>query len=84
MVRRCRYWETISPRSVVVSPDTFKLHLIYAGNAIQTLQATDAKRVITVRIRVPAKPPVRSSGAEKKSRLSTASAQSASDPAGYH
>jgi len=32
----------------VVSPDTFK-RPIYAGNAIQTVQATDATRVITVR-----------------------------------
>jgi electron transfer flavoprotein alpha subunit len=32
----------------VVSPDTFK-RPIYAGNAIQTVQSTDAKRVITVR-----------------------------------
>ncbi|MDL2410916.1 electron transfer flavoprotein subunit alpha/FixB family protein, partial [Rhizobium calliandrae] len=32
----------------VVSSDTFK-RPIYAGNAIQTVQATDAKRVITVR-----------------------------------
>jgi electron transfer flavoprotein alpha subunit len=32
----------------VVSPDTFK-RPIYAGNAIQTVQASDAKRVITVR-----------------------------------
>ena len=32
----------------VVSPDTFK-RPIYAGNAIQTVQATDAKNVITVR-----------------------------------
>jgi len=32
----------------VVSPDTYK-RPIYAGNAIQTVQATDAKRVITVR-----------------------------------
>jgi electron transfer flavoprotein alpha subunit len=32
----------------VVSPDAFK-RPIYAGNAIQTVQATDAKRVITVR-----------------------------------
>ena len=32
----------------VVSPDTFE-RPIYAGNAIQTVQATDAKKVITVR-----------------------------------
>lgn len=32
----------------VVSADTFK-RPIYAGNAIQTVQATDAKKVITVR-----------------------------------
>lgn len=32
----------------VVSPDTFK-RPIYAGNAIQTVQSADAKRVITVR-----------------------------------
>ena len=32
----------------VVSPDTFK-RPIYAGNAIQTVQSTDAKKVITVR-----------------------------------
>ncbi|MDL2404010.1 electron transfer flavoprotein subunit alpha/FixB family protein, partial [Rhizobium mayense] len=32
----------------VVSSDTFK-RPIYAGNAIQTVQATDAKKVITVR-----------------------------------
>jgi electron transfer flavoprotein alpha subunit len=32
----------------VVSPDTFK-RPIYAGNAIQTVQATDSKKVITVR-----------------------------------
>ncbi|HEX2338723.1 MAG TPA: electron transfer flavoprotein subunit alpha/FixB family protein [Hyphomicrobiaceae bacterium] len=32
----------------VVSPDTFE-RPIYAGNAIQTFQATDAKKVITVR-----------------------------------
>ncbi|HEV2557069.1 MAG TPA: FAD-binding protein [Microvirga sp.] len=32
----------------VISPDTFE-RPIYAGNAIQTVQATDAKRVITVR-----------------------------------
>jgi electron transfer flavoprotein alpha subunit len=32
----------------VVSPDTFE-RPIYAGNAIQTVQATDAKKVLTVR-----------------------------------
>jgi electron transfer flavoprotein alpha subunit len=32
----------------VVSADTFK-RLIYAGNAVQTVQSTDAKKVITVR-----------------------------------
>ncbi|PJR13447.1 electron transfer flavoprotein subunit alpha/FixB family protein [Sinorhizobium meliloti] len=32
----------------VVSPDTFK-RPIYAGNAIQTIQTTDARKVITVR-----------------------------------
>jgi electron transfer flavoprotein alpha subunit len=32
----------------VVAPDTFE-RPIYAGNAIQTVQATDAKRVLTVR-----------------------------------
>jgi electron transfer flavoprotein alpha subunit len=32
----------------VVSPDTFE-RPIYAGNAIQTVQSTDAKKVITVR-----------------------------------
>jgi electron transfer flavoprotein alpha subunit len=32
----------------VISPDTFE-RPIYAGNALQTVQATDAKKVITVR-----------------------------------
>ncbi|MFN7024716.1 MAG: electron transfer flavoprotein subunit alpha/FixB family protein [Pseudorhizobium sp.] len=32
----------------VIAPDTFK-RPIYAGNAIQTVQSTDAKKVITVR-----------------------------------
>ena len=32
----------------VISPDTFE-RPVYAGNAIQTVQATDAKKVITVR-----------------------------------
>jgi electron transfer flavoprotein alpha subunit len=43
----------------VVSPDTFE-RPIYAGNAIQTVQATDAKKVITVR--TTAFPAVGSSG----------------------
>ncbi|MEJ8307431.1 electron transfer flavoprotein subunit alpha/FixB family protein [Agrobacterium larrymoorei] len=38
----------ISEITEVVSADTFK-RPIYAGNAIQTVQATDAKKVITVR-----------------------------------
>ncbi len=38
----------ISEISEVVSADTFK-RPIYAGNAIQTVQSTDAKKVITVR-----------------------------------
>ena len=38
----------VSEITEVVSPDTFK-RPIYAGNAIQTVQATDAKKVLTVR-----------------------------------
>jgi electron transfer flavoprotein alpha subunit len=38
----------VSEISKVVAPDTFE-RPIYAGNAIQTVQATDAKKVITVR-----------------------------------
>ncbi|ANK95359.1 MULTISPECIES: electron transfer flavoprotein subunit alpha/FixB family protein [Rhizobium] len=38
----------VSEMIEVVSPDTFK-RPIYAGNAIQTVQASDAKKVITVR-----------------------------------
>ncbi|WP_230532818.1 electron transfer flavoprotein subunit alpha/FixB family protein [Microvirga roseola] len=38
----------VSDITKVVSPDTFD-RPIYAGNAIQTVQATDAKKVITVR-----------------------------------
>ncbi|MBG1233667.1 electron transfer flavoprotein subunit alpha/FixB family protein [Aestuariivirga litoralis] len=38
----------VSDISDVVSPDTF-VRLIYAGNAVQTVQSTDAKKVITVR-----------------------------------
>ena len=38
----------VSEITKVVSPDTFE-RPIYAGNAIQTVQSTDAKKVITVR-----------------------------------
>jgi electron transfer flavoprotein alpha subunit len=38
----------ISDVTKVLSPDTFE-RPIYAGNAIQTVQSTDAKKVITVR-----------------------------------
>lgn len=38
----------VSEVTKVVSPDTFE-RPIYAGNAIQTVQASDAKKVITVR-----------------------------------
>ncbi len=38
----------VSEISKVVSPDTFE-RPIYAGSAIQTVQATDSKKVITVR-----------------------------------
>jgi electron transfer flavoprotein alpha subunit len=39
----------VSDVTKIISPDTFE-RPIYAGNAIQTVQATDAKRVLTVRI----------------------------------
>src|SRR5512132_1967214 len=38
----------VSDITKVISPDTFE-RPIYAGNALQTVQATDAKKVITVR-----------------------------------
>jgi electron transfer flavoprotein alpha subunit len=38
----------VSEISKVVSPDTFE-RPIYAGNAVQTVQTSDAKKVITVR-----------------------------------
>jgi electron transfer flavoprotein alpha subunit len=38
----------ISDISEVKAPDTF-VRLIYAGNAVQTVQTTDAKKVVTVR-----------------------------------
>jgi len=38
----------VSEITEVIAPDTFK-RPIYAGNAIQTVQSTDAKKVITVR-----------------------------------
>ncbi len=39
----------VSDITKVLSPDTFE-RPIYAGNALQTVQSTDAKKVITVRI----------------------------------
>jgi electron transfer flavoprotein alpha subunit len=38
----------VSDITKVVSPDTFE-RPIYAGNAIQTVQSSDAKKVLTVR-----------------------------------
>jgi electron transfer flavoprotein alpha subunit len=38
----------ISDISEVVSPDTF-VRLIYAGNAVQTVQSSEARKVVTVR-----------------------------------
>jgi electron transfer flavoprotein alpha subunit len=38
----------ISEITKVIAPDTFE-RLIYAGNAVQTIKSTDAKKVITVR-----------------------------------
>jgi electron transfer flavoprotein alpha subunit len=38
----------VSEISKVISPDTFE-RPIYAGNAVQTVQATDSKKVVTVR-----------------------------------
>ncbi len=38
----------ISEITKVLAPDTYE-RLIYAGNAVQTVQSTDAKKVITVR-----------------------------------
>jgi electron transfer flavoprotein alpha subunit len=38
----------VSDITAVISPDTFE-RPVYAGNAIQTVQATDAKKVVTVR-----------------------------------
>ena len=45
-----RCWTSMQVSEIVevISPDTFK-RPIYAGNAIQTVQSTDAKKVITVR-----------------------------------
>ena len=58
----------------VVSPDTFE-RPIYAGNAIQTVQATDAKKVITVRTAASCRRPARA--ARRRSRRSRPTA----DPA---
>ena len=46
----------------VIAPDTFE-RPIYAGNAIQTVRSSDAKRVITVRTASFAATPQRASGA---------------------
>jgi electron transfer flavoprotein alpha subunit len=51
----------ISDVTAVKSPDTFE-RPIYAGNAIQTVQATDPKKVITVRTAAFAAVPDRKSG----------------------
>jgi len=51
----------VSEITDVISPDTFK-RPIYAGNAIQTVQATDAKKVITVRTASFASAPAGGSG----------------------
>ena len=51
----------------VVSPDTF-VRPIYAGNAIQTVQSSDKKKVITVR--TTAFPAVGSRAARPRSRPS--------------
>jgi electron transfer flavoprotein alpha subunit len=39
----------ISDISLVIAPDTFE-RPIYAGNAVQTVKSSDAKKIITVRI----------------------------------
>lgn len=49
----------ISDVTAILAPDTFE-RPIYAGNAIETVQSTDAKRVLTVRIA--AFPPAASGG----------------------
>ena len=51
----------------VVSPDTFE-RPIYAGNAIQTVQSTDAKKVITVRTAASPRPAEGGSGADRDGR----------------
>jgi electron transfer flavoprotein alpha subunit len=55
----------------VVSPDTFE-RPIYAGNAIQTVRATDAKKVITVR--TAAFQPTGEGGQANQAAIETASA----------
>jgi electron transfer flavoprotein alpha subunit len=52
----------ISDITAVKAPDTFE-RPIYAGNAIQTVQATDAKKVVTIRTASFAAAPERASGA---------------------
>jgi electron transfer flavoprotein alpha subunit len=52
----------VSDITAVRAPDTFE-RPIYAGNAIQTVQATDAKKVVTVRTASFAAAPERAGGA---------------------
>ncbi|HXF55613.1 MAG TPA: FAD-binding protein [Hyphomicrobiaceae bacterium] len=52
----------VSDIITVKAPDTFE-RPIYAGNAIETVQATDAKKVVTVRTAAFAASPARSDGA---------------------
>ena len=63
----------LSDIMAVKSADTFERG-IYAGNAIQTVQATDAKKVITVRTAAFAAAPV--GGAAAIEAIGTAAARS--------
>jgi electron transfer flavoprotein alpha subunit len=62
----------VSDVTKVISPDTFE-RPIYAGNAIQTVQATDAKKVLTVRTST-----FQATGAGGSAAIETA--QAAADP----
>jgi len=63
----------ISDVTKIVSADTFE-RPIYAGNAIQTVQATDAKKVVTVRTASFAAAPARAGGAAPIEMLSVPAA----------